>query len=76
MFMQVKGYILKDSNTVVLEKEHIQGASADDFEEVSICLTRDFIKEQHETLLFVEDDEDFDDDDDFDDDFDDDEDDF
>lgn len=39
-------YLLKDSDTVVINKSQIKNVKEDDFEEVRLILPEDFIKEQ------------------------------
>lgn len=39
-------YLLKDSDTVVINKNQIKNAKEDDFEEVRLILPEEFIKEQ------------------------------
>lgn len=39
-------YLLKDSDTIVINKNQIKNAKEDDFEEVRLILPEEFIKEQ------------------------------
>lgn len=39
-------YLLKDSDTVVINKNQIKNTKEDDFEEVRLILPEEFIKEQ------------------------------
>lgn len=39
-------YLLKDSDTVVIDKKQIKNAKEEDFEEIRLILPESFIKEQ------------------------------
>lgn len=43
-------YLLKDSDTVVVDKKQIKNAKDDDFEEIRLILSKEFIKEQSDRM--------------------------
>lgn len=53
MFKGVKAYLYEGS-TVVLDKSHIKNAKDEQFEEVSLYLAEEFIKESYEELKLIE----------------------
>jgi len=57
MFKGVKAY-LHGGTTVVLNKTDIHNAKDEDFQEVSLYLSHDFIEESAEELRLIEDTED------------------
>lgn len=43
-------YILKDTDTVVIDKNQIKNAKEEDFDEVRLILPESFIKEQYSRI--------------------------
>lgn len=43
-------YLLKGSDTVVVDKKQIRNAKDDDFEEIRLILSKEFIKEQSDRM--------------------------
>lgn len=58
MFKGVRAYLFREE-TVVLNKSDVKGAKDEDFREVSLYISYDFIKESVEELEYISDDEDF-----------------
>ena len=56
MFKYVKGYLFREG-TVVLNKNDIRNAKDEDFREVSLYLSYEFIQESAEELEYIMDDE-------------------
>ena len=56
---ELKGYLLKDSDMVVLHKSDINNAKDEEFEEVSLFINTDDIKKLAEEIESAEDEEDF-----------------